>query len=134
MVEINYQGADAAEVMQESVSEPPEIVMVPVRVDGMVNTHSLPAVTSSIHHFTLDATTPIRILDGDPRRSQAHIMTDADLYVGTTDAQVRDASQRGTMQFGTTESGIVWPSRERLYAMATTGTVEVTVINHQFAL
>lgn len=113
-------------VMQD---EHPALKSVPVTVEAPVTVHELPARGGGYRALELD-TTAERILTADPRRKSAIILpVDGDIYIGDDQAQATgDGRPRWT-------SGVPLPitHRDEVWASATTGTVEVTIVIEQWA-
>lgn len=77
-------------------SEIPEILAVPVRVEGPVRVQLLPAVVGASSYKNITDTNAHRILRADSRRKRAIILSvDQPIYVAESDGQIVTASGSG---------------------------------------
>ena len=99
---------------------------IPVHVTRAVRNKELPATTTGVQTFALDAITPIRVLMQDPKRHRATLIGyDQNLLLGTTQAQAKNLLASGIWP---NLLPLVWGSAQELWVMAAASTATVTVI------
>jgi hypothetical protein len=87
----------AREVHQVAAEEVPDLIEVPVRVEGPIDARSLPAVAWTVNRFEItDSTGPIRLTGRNPFRKRLTIHSeDAGFFYGASQAQVSGRGNTG---------------------------------------
>ena len=123
---------DIADVLQEP--ERPELgipVSIPVSVDGPVQTHAVPSVSSGLRTRTVTATEAVRVANIDPRRRILRLLgTGGSFRVGNTQGEAANSMTSAT-----------WPASvvlelthgDAVYAIAASTDVTLTIITENWA-
>jgi hypothetical protein len=119
-------------VEPEETTVPFRDLPVAVTVHGPVRTQPLPAVDWSTVHLTVDAITPQKILDGNPRRSRIifSVLTQA-VWIGRSSQEV--LNKTCFRQGAGSLSQLVLTHSNEVWVMADTSTAEVSVIEEYFS-
>lgn len=115
------------EVLQhdEEPSDTLTIRAVPVAVEGFVLTKDVGAQEWAGTYYSVGATNPIQIAQPQPARSRMVVLVGAAaLWLGRTEAEARAKSGLKTPAVATT---LEMNHREELWALAETGSVDVSV-------
>lgn len=136
---------DDATVEQEEA--PPALGVIPVSVEGPVQTRELPAKAAGYRRVTLNTTQPQRVLGRDPRRRRAVIQvydatgTSHGVYFGTSLNEVTPPSAYAARLGVTLPAGgipvashpLELTGMDEVWAVADTAGCELTVIAEQWA-
>jgi hypothetical protein len=101
---------------------------VPVRVTEPVSTYELPSRVAVVLDYALTGTAFQQVIGEDPKRKRCLIIGDADFFI--THSQSGNNRQGG---YWPAKVALEWCNTSAVYARASAGTVNLTVIAEEFA-
>lgn len=120
-------GRDTVDDVQQQVYDGPAI---PVRIADPVAVQPLPSRAGSTESRTVDDVTPVKLCTADPRRSRLLISSDAVVYVAPLAEDARSRTRAFRLP---ANQAVPFHAQDMWYAVADTGTAEVSVLTEQWA-